>query len=141
MRRMRISQLIVLLAAVVVAPFTFAEDEAAEDAKVCIDTARVSNFDPLSDKYLFLEERSKNFYLITMKNNCFGLRNARVIAFKDSLRRACSDDNFAEIVVRDMGRPMSCRIGNIERVEDKATAKALIAERDAPSNAADTDVE
>jgi hypothetical protein len=69
-----------------------------------------------------------------MRNNCFGMRNARVIAFKDSLRRICSTDNFAEVLFRDGGRSMACRIATIEKVADKDTATALIAERDQNSN-------
>lgn len=52
----------------------------------------------------------------------------------DSMRRVCSDDNFAEIVIRDMGRSMSCNIGDIERVESKEAAKAIVAEREQARN-------
>ena len=104
-----------------------------EQAKVCIDTARIRNHDPLSDRHLFIEQSGKTYFLLTMRSNCFGMRNARVIAFKDTLRRICSTDNFAEVMFRDAGRSMSCRIANIEAVADKDSARALIAERDQPA--------
>ena len=65
-----------------------------------------------------------------MKNKCFGLKSAQVFAFKDTMRRVCSNDSFTEIVVSDMGRPTTCRINTFERVENKDAAKALVAERE-----------
>jgi len=103
--------------------------DTAESEKVCFDTTRVRNHDPLSDKFLFIEQSGGDSFLITMKSRCFGLRNTQVIAFKDTMRRICSGDNFAEVLFRDAGRPMTCRIGNIEKVADKETAKAIVAER------------
>lgn len=137
MKLIRNSSLILLLAALLASPLTFAEDEDAGDAKVCIDTGRVRNFDGLTDDYLFIEESSDEFYLITLKHSCFGMRNARIIAFKDTMRRVCSDDNFADVVIRDMGRATSCSIDNIEKVADKAAAEALVAEREQAEDAAE----
>ena len=117
------------LVALLASPLILAVEEETESPEpVCLDSSRVRNFDPLSDEHLFVEERTNEFYLITLDHSCFGLRNARVIAFKDNTRRICSDDNFVDIVVRDMGRATSCGIDNIEAVENKEVAEAMVAE-------------
>jgi len=140
MTHTRLSQQILLLVSLLASPFVIAADEnASEAAKVCIDTTRVRNFDPISDDFLFIEERTNQFYLITMRNSCFDLRNARAIAFTENLRRVCSGDNFADIVISSMGRPMSCRIGDLEKVENKQAAVAIAEERKAAKDAAKTD--
>ena len=86
--------------------------------------------------FLFIEINSKEMYLLETRSICFGLRNARVIAFKDMSRRVCSDDNFVEVVVRDMGRTSSCRISGIQPVDSKDQARAIVDERVAAERAA-----
>ena len=132
---------IVLLVALLAAHPSLAEEEntegaAADDEKVCFQSNRVRNFDGLNDDFLFLEVSSSERYLLETRSICFGLRNARVIAFKDTSRRICSDDNFVEILVRDMGRTSSCRIAGIQPVDSKDQARAIVAERVAAKRAA-----
>lgn len=134
--RVLISLAVVLLAS----QTAFAEDETdpavdAEPERACFNTDRVRNFDGLSDNFLYIEIKSTEMYLLSLRNPCFGLRSARVIAFKDTLRRICSDDSFVDIVIRDVSRPMSCRVENIERVESKAEAQAVAADREAAMEA------
>ena len=104
-----------------------ANDSAPED-EVCFNRRNVRSFDGLSDEHVFIEERRKEYFLLTMRNRCSGLRYAQAIGIKDTLSRICSN-GFGEIIYRDAGRPRSCRIGTIERVENKDEARALIAER------------
>ena len=111
------------------------EDAAAEDKATCFYSNRVRNFDGLNDDFLFIEVNSNERYLLKTRSICFGLRNARVIAFKDTSRRICSDNNFVEILVRDMGRTTSCRIDGIEPVESKDQARAIVEERVAAERA------
>ena len=124
------------LAALLMAPqISFAEEDAtagaeAEPEVVCFNSDRVRNWDGLSDDYLFIEIKSDERYLMTMKSRCFGLKGAQVFAFKDTMRRVCSDDSFTEIVIRDMGSPMRCSIDTFEKVESKAAAEELVAERE-----------
>lgn len=118
----------------------FAADEtdseaAAEPERSCFNTDRIRNFDGLSDNFLYIEVKSTEMYLLSLRNPCFGLRSAQVIAFKDTLSKVCSDDSFVDIVIRDVSRPMSCRIENIERVESKAEAQAVAADREAAKQA------
>ena len=99
------------------------------DEKVCINSNLVRNFDGLDDQHVFVEERSKNYYLLTMRLRCNGLRHAEAIGFKDATSRICSS-GFGEVVFRERGiGPTSCRIATIERVENKDDARAIIAER------------
>lgn len=109
-----------------------AKPDSAKDAeteeRVCFNRRTVDSFDGLSDRHVFLEERGNDFYLLTMRNRCSGLEDARGIGIKDTMSRICSN-SFAEIIYRDMGRIERCRIGDIERVENKDEAEALVAER------------
>ena len=111
------------------------EVAAADNDNVCFDSHRVRNFDGLNDDFLFIELNSKEMYLLETRSFCFGLRNARVIAFKDTPRRVCSDDNFVEVVVRDMGRTSSCRISGIEPVDSKDQARTIVEQRVAADRA------
>ena len=131
---------IALLAALFAAQGSLADDENTEgteaaDEKVCFDSNRVRNFDGLDDDFLFIEVNSNDMYLLEMRSTCFGLRNARVIAFKDTSRRICSDDNFVEILVRDMGRTSSCRLSGIEPVDSKDQARSIVEARVAAKRA------
>lgn len=114
--------------------FAFAqEDEAtgADDSneRVCVNVRAIRTFDALTDEYVYVRQGSNKHFLFTMRNRCHNLRNAQGIAIKDTTSRVCSD-GFGEIVYRDrMGgrRLESCRIGNIEIVESKDDAKAIVA--------------
>lgn len=96
-------------------------------SKVCVNTRTIRSFDGLSDEYLFVQEGSKSYYLMAMRNRCHGLRNANGIAIKNTSSRICSNE-FGEITFRDRGGMglQTCRIGKIEVVDSKDEAKALI---------------
>ena len=104
------------------------EDSAVEE-KVCFLRRQVSSFDGLSDKHVYIKEGVNDYYLLTTRNRCTGLRDARGIGIKDTMNRVCSN-SFAEIIFNDMGRVQRCRIGTVERVQNKDEAKALVAERE-----------
>jgi hypothetical protein len=105
------------------------EAKEAKDERVCVNSRSIRSFDGLSDKYVFIEERSKTYFLMTMRSQCNGLRSANGIMIQDTTSKVCSD-GFAEIRYRDRGMGMRrCRIGKIESVESKDAAKALVAER------------
>ena len=104
-------------------------DESEE--KVCIQSNLIRNFDGLSDDYLFVEQRQKEYFLLTMQFRCSGLRFAQGIALKDTTSRICSG-GFGEVIFRERGfGPKTCRIEKIERVENKDEARAIIKEREA----------
>jgi hypothetical protein len=104
-------------------------DESSE--RVCVNVRSIRSFDAISDKYVYVREGSSKHYLFTMWNNCLSLRNANGIAIKDVTNRVCAD-GFGEIVYRDRmssQRLATCRIENIERVESKDDAKAIVKAR------------
>jgi hypothetical protein len=103
-------------------------DEASE--RVCFNNRQVRNFDALNDRHVYVEASGKKNYLLTMRNPCNGLRNAHGIAVRNATSRVC-DNGFAEIIYEELGRLQRCRIGTIERVENKKEAKAVVAEREA----------
>ena len=105
-----------------------AEESSAEE-RVCFNRRQVSSFDGLSDRHVYIREGARNYYLLTTRNRCSGLRHANGIGIKDTMSRIC-DGGFGEIMFRDMGRVQRCRIQTVERVENKDAAKALVAERE-----------
>ena len=105
-----------------------AEESSAIEEKACFLRRQVNSFDGLSDKHVYIKEGVNDYYLLTMRNRCTGLRDARGIGIKDTMNRICSN-SFAEIIFNDMGRVQRCRIGTVERVQNKDEAIALVAER------------
>jgi len=99
------------------------------EQKICVDARRVLSFDGLTDQHVFIEERARIYYLMTMRGYCPGLHDAEAIIIRDTMSRVCSGE-FGEVYYRDfaLGR-RSCRIDTIERVQNKDEARAIIAER------------
>lgn len=104
-------------------------EQPTNEERVCFNRRQVNSFDGLSDRHVYIKEGVNDFYLLTMRNRCTGLRDARGIGIKDTMGRICSN-SFAEIIFSDMGRVQRCRIGTVERVQNKDEAKALVAERE-----------
>ena len=124
---------ILVFMSVILSPAALADEHAPEESeeKVCISSNLVRNFDGLTDQHVFVEERSKQYYLLTMRHRCTGLRNAQAIGLKDATSRICSG-GFGEVVLRERGiGPNRCRIEMIERVENKDEARAIIDEDEA----------
>ncbi len=111
-------------------PLAFAQDDIGDDAdeeeadaKVCVYGRNIDGFDAFTDEHIFITVRGGEYYLLTMKRRCFGLRSARGIAIKDTTSRVCSN-GFAEVIYRDMGRDFqSCLIDTIEEVQSKEAAE------------------
>lgn len=120
------------LSMMLIGPIASGQDEGAdakeESERICLNVRSIRSFDALTDKFVYVKEGSSKHYLFTMRNQCFGLRNSMGIAIKDATSRVCSD-GFGEILYRDrMGgrRLESCRIAEIERVENKDEARAIV---------------
>ena len=134
-----IVRFLLLAASVLMASFALADEheeadaaaaeESASQERVCFNRRNVSSFDGLSDRHVYIREGANNYYLLTTRNRCSGLRHANGIGIKDTMTRIC-DGGFGEIMFRDMGRVQRCRIQTVERVENKDAAKALVAERE-----------
>lgn len=114
----------------------FVSEEGAEtsnqESMTCVNARFIRNFDAITDKHLFVEERSKKYYLITLRTRCFNLQSAHTIAFADSMNIVCSK-GFGKILYRDSlsGELESCHIDTIEKVESKDAAETIVAERTA----------
>ena len=93
----------------------------------CFNVRDINNFDAIDDRFVYVEGRRDQHYLLTMDRSCFGLRSANGIAITNQMNRVCSN-NFAKISYRDFGTTESCTIREVESVADKAAAVA-IAER------------
>lgn len=109
----------------------YGQEEGLDQAdRVCINSRTVRNFDALDDRHIFIQEGSKKYYLITLRNRCLDLDYAQAIAFADTTTRICSK-GFGEVIFRDqMDRRLEkCRIDTIERVGSKNEAKEIVAAR------------
>lgn len=105
-----------------------ADEPEDSTGRVCVSAQRISSFDTIDDKHLYLKAAGNEHYLVTLWGGCTGLRSAHAIAIKDTFSRVCSD-GFGEVVYRDMGRRQSCRIETIEPVASKDDAKGLVKDR------------
>jgi hypothetical protein len=96
-----------------------------EEGRVCVNARTANTFDAFSDRYVYVGAQADKHYLLVMRNRCNSLRFANGIAIKDATSRVCAD-GFGEIVYRDTGRLVSCRIGDIQVVESKEDARAIV---------------
>ena len=95
----------------------------------CFNTRNARNFDALSDRYIYLEERRDNHFLLTMDGSCFSLRGANGIAISNQMSRVCSRD-LARVSYRALGRVESCRIRRVESVDSREAAEQLAESRE-----------
>lgn len=99
-------------------------DPRAEEA--CLVVRQIRNFDALGDRYVFVEGRRSERYLLTMLPGCIGLRSAFGIAIESRGSRVCTGSG-ADIRYRGLGgRTETCPIRRVETVEDKASAEQLV---------------
>ena len=129
---MKTSNLVIATIVLGMLTTTGVADEHAEDEqpeKVCINSNLIRNFDGLDDEHVFVEQSGKDYFLLTMRRRCTGLRSAQAIALNDTTSRICSG-GFGEVIFRESGiGRTTCRIDKIERVENKDDARAIVAER------------
>ena len=93
----------------------------------CINLRDRVNYIPMSDEFVFVESRAKN-YLLAMKNRCPGLRRGYYMHFPGDARRVCSSHRAKlEYVDRQIQMP-ACQVQRIEEVEDWSEASAIVAE-------------
>jgi hypothetical protein len=98
--------------------------------KACFNVREVRNFDALDDRFVYVEGRGDERFLLTMLPGCIGLRGALGIAISNDFSRVCSLDT-ARITYRGLGSVETCTIHDVEAVEDKAAAEALVKARKA----------
>ena len=101
-------------------------DSASNDD--CFHIRQVNSWDAIDRKHIYLREGVNTHYLLTMFSSCQGVRYAKAIALSNHMGRVCPND-FGRITYRDAGMQSSCRIVNVERVESKEAAVALVESR------------
>jgi len=102
-------------------------------AEACFNVRDVLSFDALHDKFVYVSCRHGRHFLLTMENICLGLRNSLAIAVSNDFNRVCSQDG-ATITYRGLGRTARCIILQVEAVDDKAAAQALVERRTKPQD-------
>lgn len=105
-----------------------------KEERVCFNSNNVRGYTVLDDRYVYVSERRNKHYLLTMQTRCTNLDGAFGIAISDTTSRVCSR-GFGKIIYQDRlsGREVeSCRIREIERVDDKEHAKRIVAARTGP---------
>ena len=101
--------------------------EAPPPEPACFNVRDIDNFSPLSDRFVWLESRGDDSYLLTVDRACFGLRSAQDIAISNHMNRVCANSQ-AKITYRNFSEVEECVIRMIEKVSDR-TAAEMIAER------------
>jgi len=91
----------------------------------CFNVRNVRNFTAISDRYVHVEGRRDEHYLLTMWTGCIGLRGALGIAISNDFNRVCSNSS-ATIAYREFGRLETCRIRTVESVDDKDAAEEIV---------------
>jgi len=107
-----------------------APDSASTAGDDCFQIRQINNWSAIDRKHIYLEEAGNDQFLLTMFSACPGLQYAQVIGLSDRMGRVCPND-FGRITYRDGGVRTSCGIDNVERVESKEAAVALVESRTA----------
>jgi len=119
----------ILATAGTVADENSGDAEAAEPGQPCLNRRDIRNFDAMDNEHVYAEAGGGRRYLFTMEKGCFGLRGANAIGISDTTSRICANSQ-ATITYREAARTLRrCRIRNIETVENKDAARALLAAR------------
>ena len=95
----------------------------------CFNRRDVRNFDALSDRFIYLQGRRDEHFLLTTDGSCFALRGAFGIAISSQMSRICSRD-LARVSYQALGQVESCRIRQVERVDSKEAAERIAESRE-----------
>ncbi len=83
-----------------------ATDEDYDTEARCIDTGRVRQYDVLSDRFILIEMRNEEMYLIQFEKKCIGLEEKGTLSFdvrSSSLNRLCRNDAIRPVEFRSRG--------------------------------------
>ena len=95
----------------------------------CFSVRRINSFSAFHDEYVYIQDRGRQHYLLTMHRGCFGLRSARDIAIQNHADRVCSNSQAGISYRGPGGRLEKCFIRAVEAVEDRAAARSLVESR------------
>lgn len=99
-------------------------DEASKEDS-CIYVSGINGFNPIDNRHLTVTVGANKTYLLTLRHTCHDLKWTEDIIYDSTLTWSCTN-TMDKIIVKGM----SCYIKTIERVEDWAAAKALVADRE-----------
>ncbi len=102
--------------------------KAGKGQSICLNAWIMRDFQSLSSHHILFRYDSKNYYLMTMKRGCFGLRPSSRMYPKRS-DKVCSNRRDEIEYADKLGGVESCMVDTIDHVESRDAAKALIEER------------
>jgi len=95
----------------------------------CFSARGVRNFSALHNQYVYVQGRGDEHFLLTMERSCFGLRSAEGIAIENHTDRVCSNSQAGVTYRGSGGRLDTCYISEVEAVEDRDAARAIVESR------------
>jgi len=119
---------VLILSLIVSGCATTDSDKQATSRDDCFNIRQITSWDAIDRDHVYLKEAGNSHYLVTLFASCPGLRSANAIALSNQMGRMCPKD-FGRITYRDAGMRSSCRIDNIEKVEDKDAAVSMVEAR------------
>ena len=99
----------------------------------CFDVRTVTSLSSLGARYAHVESAQNEHFLLTVTPNCIGWEQAADMKISRQFDQVCSDTGDF-IAYQDGNLPVRCRIQKVEKVEDLAEARRLVADRTAPSS-------
>ena len=108
-------------------------DEASDVAETCFNVGRTMDLEVLNDEHVYVRTVGGNQYLLTMGQRCASLQRSYRsggVRIQPYGRRVCPNDGSHFVYVW-FDRESVCPIATIERVDDRAHARA-IADGDRP---------
>jgi hypothetical protein len=98
----------------------------------CVNVEGFADISVLDDQHVYFRTRGANHYLLTTElcpnmERSYRMETARLIPYG---RTVCQDDG-SYLVYEDRGRELTCLILTVERVQNRAEARAL-ADSDSP---------
>ncbi|MEW6338006.1 MAG: DUF6491 family protein [Acidobacteriota bacterium] len=97
-------------------------------AEACFRVRQVESISPLHERFVFVESRRHERYLLTLDGFNPGVRFATGFAIADDFSRVCADSG-ASLLYLDGGREVRARIIGIEAVASRDEAERLVRER------------
>ena len=100
----------------------------ANKPSICIHDSLMQRFSLISSRHLLFSYDSKNYYLMTLKRNCFAI-SATSRVYARFQNQVCSN-RYDEIIFEDKLRNEEvCQVDTIDHVESREAAKDLIKQR------------
>lgn len=93
----------------------------------CFDVTRAKDIAVINDQHLYVRTYAGNQYLVTTTRICENLLDSyrtETMAISPYGRRVCTNDG-SHIIYTWSGRQAVCPIGEVARVDSRATARAL----------------